>query len=281
MGNTLLAHVLYSCKKIDIDFEVFFSSTGNAHQIQHILGKLNNKINLIAWHLLEFPRNDVRCLIEFIATHWMQVLQYKMAYSKWHGIYPTEYNYREFFTTTVDKNAESDKLWQEFYHGFKDPSWTECKTFNDIVNLPRAIQTEILSVYKEPDTIFSVLNLLTINYYDMIVKNCKRNFPGSVKYTLEEYFSGDFTIVKNSIQDTLSWNWDNQRSAEFHQHVLKVNSEYLTWLEKIINVFNRCINFSETDVDLEFWEKAIVLAKVCQHFNKHPNELDWGNDSCF
>lgn len=281
MGNTLLAHVLYSCNKVDIDFENFFSTTGDAHQIQNVLKTLNNKTNLTAWHMIENPRSDVKCLIEFTATDWMQILQYKMSYSKWFKRYPQEDNYSNFFITKVNEVAESNKLWQEFYQNFKDPSWEECLTFADIVNLPATVQKEILDVYKEPNKIFSVLNLLTISYYDSLINKHSLKFLGSVEYTLKEYLSADFTVVKNTIQDALVWDWNDSRSLQFHQQVLKVNYEYLAWLDKIINVFNQCVSFNEIEVDLEFWEKAIVLSKVCHYFNKHPNQLEWTDKSCF
>lgn len=278
MGNTLLAHVLYSCNQVDLDIDNFFSPLGDAHQIQNLL---INKTNLSCWHLIEYPIPGAECLIEFTATKWMQILQYKMAYSKWRRCYPQEDNYSNFFITKVNEVEESRKLWQEFYQNFKDPSWGECLTFADIVNLPVVVQKEILDVYKEPNKNFSVLNLLTISYYDLLVDYHRLRFSGSVEYTLKEYLSADFTIVKRTIQDTLSWNWNDYRSQQFHQQVLKVNCKYLDWLAKIINVFNQCIRIKETEVDLELWEKAIVLSKVCQHFNKHPNQLDWNNESCF
>lgn len=277
MGNTLLAHVLYSCNKVNIEFDRFFSPTGDAHQIQI----LSQNSNLIAHHLLEHPRNDVRCLIELTATQWMQVLRYKMSYSKWFKKYPNGSNYNDFFIIKSDKKNEIDKLWQEFYQQIKDPLWGECATFSDIVHLPKTIQTEILSVYKEPKTNFSVLNLLTLNYYDSVIEDHTLNFLNSVEYKLVDYINGDFTVVKNVIQDTLQWNWNDCLSLEFHQRVLTVNAEYLSWLDKIIHVFNQCVSFIEVAVDLELWERAIVLAKACRYFNKHPNLLDWDNDSCF
>ena len=58
MGNTVLAHVLYSCGQVELDLENFFSDTGNSHKISKL-----NQTELIAHHLIEFPNSDLKCIL--------------------------------------------------------------------------------------------------------------------------------------------------------------------------------------------------------------------------
>lgn len=277
MGNTLLAHILYSCCKIDIDFNNFFSTEGNSHHINY----LSNNLELVANHLLEFPDPGVTCLIELTTSGWTTVLRHKMSYAKWHKKYPSEYNYSEFFKIIIDHSTCRDKLWQEFYQLYKDPQWPECSTYAEITNLTPDIQNEILQVYLHPDKNYSVLNLLTISYYDILKKNHVLNFPKATEYKLEDYLDSKFDSVKTAIHDKLNWSWDDRLSRNFHRHVLRANSVYLKWLENIVEVFTQCVNFTPIDVELEFWERAILIARICQHFSIHPNSLDWNGNHCF
>ena len=50
MGNTVLAHVLFSSNQAKLDLDNFFSDTGNSHNISGV-----NTTKLRATHLIEFP----------------------------------------------------------------------------------------------------------------------------------------------------------------------------------------------------------------------------------
>jgi hypothetical protein len=277
MGNTILSHILYSCGKIDLDLNNFFSPEGNAHAIQSCA----KNFELVAKHLVEFPSADVNCLIELTTDGWTTILKHKMSYAKWFKKCPQANNYNDFFKIKIDQLSMQDTLWQEFYAEYKDPQWPECNTFDDLNKLPPNIQDEILQVYMEPNKNLSVLNLLTISYFDQLVKPHVSNFPYAIEYKLEDYLNGIFDPLKNVICNKFNWTWDDQLSTNFHQQVLKVNFVYTKWLDNIVDVFNHCINFTVTEVTLEFWEQAILLAKICQHFNIHPNCLNWSKNHCF
>ena len=46
--------------------------------------------------------------------------------------------------------AETQRNWDEFYSGLRDPSWPDCHSLADIKNLEPRIQQEILSQYQHP-----------------------------------------------------------------------------------------------------------------------------------
>ena len=92
MGNTILAHTLFACNKVDLDLSKFFSTTGNAHAIWQI-----NKSILRASHLIENPNPHWKCVLSVICEDWWKVLLIKFSYSKWMEEVPTINNYSKFF----------------------------------------------------------------------------------------------------------------------------------------------------------------------------------------
>jgi hypothetical protein len=106
MGKSLLAHILYSCHKINFNIDNFFSSDGNAHAV----GQLNNT-NLIAQHYtFNYDtlkhNNDLTCLIEIIPDGLYNILRLKMSYSKWDKDYPTIDNFSKFFKLSYEKTPQ-------------------------------------------------------------------------------------------------------------------------------------------------------------------------------
>ena len=277
MGNTILSHVLYSCNKVDLDLADFFSDSGNAHNIS----KFNNT-NLTANHLLEFPNSDIICIIELYSDNWNLVLQYCMSYNKWHGFFPTLENYTKMFKVVSVYHDD----WKDYYSVVKDPSWPECSSYSNIQYLPKVIQEEIYQNYKIPSALKvndnnRLLEFLSICYFDLINMNFYNQFSDSVRYPLSKYFNNDIEILKNKIQEILGWEWDQTKSDKFQLSVLNQNSKYFLWLYKIKNIYNQTVNFYEQDIDLEIWESAIVIAKVCCYFNITPSMLDWNNQGRF
>jgi len=101
MGNTVLAHILYSCQQTDFDLNTFFSADGNAHRIS----KYNNTM-LVAKHLKEYPDSNVKCVLEIYCNDWANLLKTKMSYSKWVHDKPTLHNFKKF-------NFNFDEKWQD------------------------------------------------------------------------------------------------------------------------------------------------------------------------
>lgn len=92
MGNTILAHVLYSCNQIDFNIESLFSPTGDAHKMRNL-----NKTPLFIWDQPEYLLDDN--VIKILTVHyldWYEVLRHKFSYEKWVGDYPTIENFNKF-----------------------------------------------------------------------------------------------------------------------------------------------------------------------------------------
>jgi hypothetical protein len=226
MGNTVLAHALYACAQVDINFETFFSSTGNSHRVASINGSC-----LTAEHLIEYPNNDVKCIIEIKTTDWCEVLKLKMSYAKWCKEYPEESTILKFFNTY-------------------SPAVT-------------------------------VLEFLSISYYDMLNEPVRHTFTGSEMYHLDDYLNNNVTTLKNTIIKHTNWTWDDNLSLTFYQHMSRANKSYVEWLANIKLIFFNTVNKIEMPVDLAFWERAILIATVCRHYGINPNKLHWDTIGCF
>jgi hypothetical protein len=225
MGNTILAHALYSCSKIIIDPEVIFSPEGNTHAIS----KYNNT-NLIAWHYEENPRNDVKVILKIICKDWDELLRTKMSYSKFAKKVPKVGNFNEFgFTDAIDS------------------SWIEN---------------------------------LTIKYWT-IFQNVKLNSISTIyDITLNEYVSGNTDKLQNAIR-LCNWDWDSKKSNTFYKIMMKNNLKYFNWLDSIKLIVNACLDYKSIATNIEFWEKAIILAKVCELTNINPQQLHWNTEEYF
>jgi len=279
MGNTILAHVLYSSNIKDFDLDTFFSETGNSHKIV-----LLNDTNLIAEHLQESPDNNLECVIELVSTGWYEILRYKMSYSKWHNDFPTRTNYKNFFKN-VQVDTQEDLHWAEFYNNIKDPTWPECDSYRMIHTLDKRIIDEILQVYQPPnfnlpesDSLF--LEVLSQTYFNMITVPYQKYFDSAKTYYINDYFLGNTALLENMCQTILKHDWDRQRSNEFLNKVLEVNSTYFAWLDNIKNIYQQTIDFVECPTKLEIWEQALIIAKCCEYFEIAPMDLEWHNAGC-
>ena len=92
MGNTILAHVLYSCNQVEFDIKSLFSTTGNAHKMKDL-----NTTSLFVWDKPDYLLD--KTVIKILTVHyldWYEVLRHKLSYEKWVGDYPTIENFNKF-----------------------------------------------------------------------------------------------------------------------------------------------------------------------------------------
>lgn len=276
MGNTLCAHILYSCGKCDLNLDNFFSSTGDAHAIR----KMYKFGILRPLHIIEQPElvpADGSCILEIKTSSWFKLLEIKMGYSKFRLTTPTIDNISSFFQLG-NQSIDEKKLWTDFYENIKDSSWPECNSYDKVINLPLHIRNEIYDKYQPAVvdiTNDNLLSLLTEAYYDVI--NSMDHTPefGGESYFLDDYCNNNLSIVKKQIQDKLGWQWDDQKSDLFYNHTMKVNQKYIDWLEYIKLLYKETVNNTVVRVNLETWEKSLFLAKICLHYKVHPGSIPW------
>lgn len=277
MGNTILAHALYSCNQLDVDLSTFFSDTGNAHKI-----RLLNKTDLNAWHLTEHPRDDYTCILTVTCRDWSEILRNKLSYTKWYKEYPSLKNFAKFFSYTVPAGHET--LWQEFYQNYKDPLWPECATIEQLATLPASIQSEIRSVYQFPSTyIDSEHNLaewLTVCYYDQFSNTVASNFLDSKTLQLQDYLDGNYSALQEVCTEILGWQWDNVRSNTFHQQAMTANTPYFVWLDNIKAAASFVLNNCPFEFVLDTWEQALIIAYLCNQIGFNPKQIKWNNIDC-
>lgn len=294
MGNTILAHALFACNKINPDLKDFFSSTGNSHNIS----KLNNT-DLETGHMAQPAEIQKRkgtewcCVLEVLSKDWAALLRFKMSYTKWMCENPTPLNIKRFYPY-VAPSIDLNQLWADFYNAYKDSTWPDCPTFNHLNTLPDHIQTEILSVYKQPDmtdtvdpvagvkTELDMVEWLTSDYYETIlgIGRRGRNFPAADELLLGDYLTGNVEKLYLITKKYFNWHWDSARSDYFYQQVLNVNQPYFLWLEKIKQAVSSVINNVLPDTLFEPWEQAMILAKICDEAKLSPNMIKWNNFSC-
>lgn len=280
MGNTILSHALFACNQIDIDLTSFFSKSGNAHAISRI-----NQTNLIAEHLIEYPKDNVSCVLEVQTSGWWEVLRLKMSYQKWFGKFPTVDNISTFYNHTVNvSDQEQLRLWQEFYNAFKDPSWPECVSYNDISRLPFSVQQEIIGAYIKPDAVqeteLQFVEWLVTAYYDRFCQHPSKNFESASTLLLGNYMQGRFQELIDVCTETLNWSWDSNRSQHFYNKVIEVNQQYLQWLEQITRATDDVIHNRTVSTKFDLWEQAIIIAKACEFTQRIPLSLNWNNVGC-
>jgi hypothetical protein len=209
-----------------------------------------------------------------------------MSYAKWHKEYPTVKNLNKFFDCTKDVDVDVDKLWIDFYNNIKDASWPNCNTVNDIACLPDHIRHEVESSYQPPtrynlDNENHALEFLSKNYYAQVQNKIIKNFDTSVIYLLSDYFDNNYDVLKTLVADRFGWQWNQQLSDQFYKKMLEANAKHLSWLADIKSIYNATVNFVEVDVNLEFWERAMLIGKLCQHFDVDPEQLNWNDQDCF
>lgn len=275
MGNTILAHVIFSCNKANLNLDNFFSVSGDSHKIQSF-----KNTELTAKHLLESPDSNANCILQLTSDGWFRVLQYYFSYSKWFYDFPNINNWRKFFNYIPD--TDQQQHWQTFYSDIKDESWPECNSIDDIDALPSYIQTEVKQNYQYPlqkiDTDHKLLEFLTMCYFDSMSMPNTFKFDAPV-YKLSDYF--DYKIIPLiKISKLLNWQWDEELSKKFYNKMLEVNSKYLKWLDTIKQYHDMTVNGIVCPANLDVWEKALVIAKICQTLSCNPRRLKWQDSGC-
>jgi len=225
MGNTILAHILYSCAKIQIDPELIFSFEGNAHAINDY-----NNTNLIAWHCEEFPKDDMEIILKVVCNDWDELLRLKMSYSKFYKKVPDKGNFQDFNFTNASESSHIENL--------------------------------------------------TIKYWTMLQSVKLKNIDKVADITLSEYISGNVDKLQNTAKFH-NWNWDSEKSKTFYQIMLIHNSKYFDWLDKIKILVNNCLEYNIVSTSLHFWEKALILAKICEITHINPQLLHWDTQEYF
>jgi len=275
MGNTILAHVLFSCCKANLDLENFFSDTGHSHKIS-----LFKKRDLTAQHLIEFPDPEVNCILQMQSNDWFLLLQYKMSYVKWHRESPNLDNWGKFFKNEI--KFDNKKIWQDFYANVKDQTWPECESYEDVTTLPGQIQAEINSLYRIPNTTIEtdleLLEFLTVCYFELLSKDYSPRFAAPV-YQLEDYFAYKIDPLI-SIADRLHWTWDEDLSKKFFSKILEINAVYLQWLDTMKYYHNQTVAGIECPIKLDVWEWALLIAKICQTLSYDPKNIKWQDSGC-
>jgi len=263
-GNTILAHILFACNKVDTLFNNITSPNdgqGNVHRIY----KYNNT-NLDAQHYNELYFDECNIVLEIKTHDWSELLKTKFSYDKWWQAHPTVENYKKFFDLDFTSFAEE---WIEFYENYKDPSWPECKSYKDLHLLPQYMQNEIKSVYKPAVNVVTQNNfveLLQKSYFDQL-KYCKETcdvpLNGSIIYDLGEYyFDQNFDKLKE-VAELLGWSWNKAQSNNFYSWVLSQNKRYLIWLDQMKK---QC--YSNTNKCTLDWEIAYQNA-IKEHIGEH------------
>lgn len=277
MGNTVLTHMLYACDQISIDTENFFDQhSGHAHKIARI-----NHTVLAARHLLEAPDQDAECVLEILCNDWDEILRIKLAYAKWHKATPDLTNYQDFFDYTP--SHQSERLWQEFYQGFRDSSWPEQCSFDQVHTLPDRVQKEIFDNYQAPATAISseplLIEWLCTTYHNMFAVRNHKQFVRSQSITLGDYLMGDFSKLID-VSRGLGWTWNAAKSDLFFKKVLHANQPHLAWLTEIKDCVASVQNNCSVVNNFEPWEQALIIAKFCQMYGVDLNCIKWHNIAC-
>jgi hypothetical protein len=274
MGNTVLSHVLYSCGQVELDLENFFSDTGNSHKILKL-----NHTKLTAYHLVEFPTPDLHCILQLRSDDWFHVLQFRMSYFKWCGKVPTLSNLNDFFKQKIQIKDD----WAEFYSAARDPSWPDCDSYKEILNLPKYVQEEIQNTYRPPNVLLrnesNLVEFLSETYFDQLLCPYCPTFDAPV-YQLSDYFFKRIQALEQ-VAEQLKWKYNHKRSDNFYSAMLNANQIHCAWLENIKRVHNNVINSTPASVDLQPWERALTIAKICITLGCHPNSLNWQDSHCF
>jgi hypothetical protein len=279
MGNTIVAHVLYACNQLDINLKDFFSPTGDAHKLKKTLAQ-----QVIApIHMIEQPEtipSNSQCLIEIKSEGWYKFLEFKMGWEKYLLQTPSLLNI-SFFYDINPFVADKDKLWQDFYQKIKDESWPNCNSLDDVKFLPKRIQDEVYTTYKPPDLTISSENfieILTISIYDHLrnTESSNSQFNGEI-LLLRDYLAGDTQILEHQSCRYIGWKWDQKKSFEFYRHMVQANRAHLSWLKDLKSVFWKVINQQVCELDLQLYEVALLITKLCRLCQTHPSELPWSS----
>ena len=275
-GNTILAHILFACNKVDIPL-ANLSSTDYGQGNVHDIPKYNNTV-LTAAHIEQnvftgndneelIPVIDKNVVLEIKTKTWSEVLRLKFSYDKFFQEYPDHTNYKKFFNLEL---LHSQDDWIECYNNYKDTTWPECNKGDDYTEIvPIWIQIEMRTVYQSPINIVTKENfveLLQKLYIDSLNKKQQEydtsKYGGRVYGLDQYYFEHNFDMLKQ-VADELCWTWDHDRSNTFYSWVQKNNQSNLNWLDQMKEqCYNKVIT---TKLD---WEIALLNAITGEYSGK-------------
>lgn len=120
---------------------------------------------------------------------------------------------------------------------------------------------------------------LTKNYHTLfqLAKNITYQSP---IFLLGDYLTGELTPLRSAVEK-IGWKWDVDRSNAFYNEMISRNRCYIDWLDSIKTVTDACVSRIPVETKLDFWEQALVTAKVCDIENIHPDSLHWDDYGCF
>lgn len=140
MGQTFLAHILYSCNKIDIVPKLLFSESGDCHKVSEL-----NTTNLLALDR-PFDKTNHVTVLHLVPNLAYHLLRFKMSYEKWTKKSPTPDNFPCFNFTVSYEKTEIDFLeslavkYNKIIEDFED------KTDTNIVTLESFLKNNMNSV---------------------------------------------------------------------------------------------------------------------------------------
>lgn len=277
MGNAVVAHIMYACDKVDIDCSNFFSTTGDSHRRRLFANRTIQPL-----HMIEQPETvppDSVCIIEIKATGWTKILEFFMGWRKYHKQTPSLDNIETFYSQINQFAIDDQQLWQQFYDNIKDPLWPDCSAYHEVTKLPQYVQDEVYANYTTPVSDLSgenFVSLMSIAVYDHLHESNSVNpiFDGEV-LLLQDYLDGDVQILQQQAVKYLGWNWNRGKSLEFYHHLMNANRVHLDWLANMQDLFNKTTNAIVVDCQLETFEQACLIAKLCRRYQVHPSQLPW------
>lgn len=125
----------------------------------------------------------------------------------------------------------------------------------------------------------SWLENLTVKYHTML-QLANNNTSAQPVLDITDYIAGNVDSLRSAVEN-IGWTWDSDRSDVFYQEMITHNRCYFDWLETIRTLTLACANGVPVKTELEFWEKALVIAKTCDIKNISPSSLHWDNQDCF
>lgn len=180
------------------------------------------------------------------------------------------------------------------WHGDKDPRNNVskildvvCKDWMEILRWKLSYAKWFLDI-PEPDNFAKFdftspagqdpLENLTIKYWNLL--QIAEHVTQAPVLLLDDYINGNLDQLQLAVEQ-IGWQWNHEKSDRFYDHMKLRNQCYLDWLEQIQSIVNTCVANNDLDLNLEFWERAVVLAKVCQIKNIDPSHLHWNTNGCF
>jgi hypothetical protein len=122
------------------------------------------------------------------------------------------------------------------------------------------------------------LENLTVKYWEMMQDAKKVSLTPELK--LGDYISGDIDPLRIAVEQ-LGWQWNDKKSDIFYNEMLAHNNRYFKWLDLIKLTVEACLDKKEVKTNLEFWEQALVIARICDIKNISPSLLHWNDYGCF